>query len=273
MGYPINSSRKVKVRKGIETIRLARRTSGGGPSKKGLFCNNRVARVSNEEAVWISLGRSTNLRAVRRSRTRGMIARSLSPAVSPQVGFVSASHMKLPVNTQIAEVNNATGMKNDEAIITGLMKICSRNVCRWETGAPTVMRMHRRGTLWRKVVYERSILYRLDSLGVKKRMITEKSRQNVRLEHQIIVQMESLYFRRALETCLGPGRENTAQGQVFPSQGSNESVGDDKTRGRGGIKDRVDCWGWYLGRWDGTSCSGEPSSLEIEDLSEDESEG
>lgn len=51
MGYPINSSRKVKVKKGIETIRLVRRTSGDRANKKGLFCNNRVARVSNEEAV------------------------------------------------------------------------------------------------------------------------------------------------------------------------------------------------------------------------------
>lgn len=51
MGYPINSSRKVKVKKGIETIRLTRRTSGDRPNRKGLFCNNRVVRVSKEEAV------------------------------------------------------------------------------------------------------------------------------------------------------------------------------------------------------------------------------
>ena len=58
------------------------------------------------------------------------MAKSLSPTVSPQVGSVSASHMKLPMNAQIAEMNNVTGMKKDVAIITGLMKICNRNICR-----------------------------------------------------------------------------------------------------------------------------------------------
>ena len=77
----------------------------------------------------MSLGKSTNRRAVRRARRRGMIAKSLSPTVSPQVGSVSASHMKLPTNAQIAEMNNATGMKNDVAIMTGLMKICNRKMC------------------------------------------------------------------------------------------------------------------------------------------------
>lgn len=59
-----------------------------------------------------------------------MIANSLSPTVSPQVGSVSASHMKLPMNAQIAEMNSVTGMKNDVTIMTGLMKICKRNICR-----------------------------------------------------------------------------------------------------------------------------------------------
>ena len=130
MGYPINSSRKVRVKKGIETIRLMRRTRGDRPSRKGLFCSNCVARVSNEEAVWMSLGKSTNRRAVRTARTRGMIAKSLSPTVSPQVGSVSASHMKLPTNAQMAEMNKVTGMKNDVAIMTGLMKIRKRNICK-----------------------------------------------------------------------------------------------------------------------------------------------
>ena len=81
-----------------------------------------------------------------------MMAKSLNPTVSPQVGSVFASHMKLPINAQIAEMNNAKGMKNDVAIMTGLMKTCKRNICRYETVALTVMRMHRRGTVWRKVV-------------------------------------------------------------------------------------------------------------------------
>lgn len=103
-------------------------------------------------------------------------------------------------------------------------------------------------------------------------MITEKSRQNVRLEHQITVQMESLYLRRVLETCLGSGKENTSRGRVVPSRGSNASVSDEETRG-GGRVERNCCWPWYLGWWDRMSCGGEPSSLEVEDLGEDESEG
>lgn len=95
-------------------------------------------------------------------------------------------------------------------------------------------------------MYGRLILYGLDGLPVRKRMITEKKRQNVRLEHQITVQMESLYFRRALETCLGSGKENTSRGRVFPSRGSNDSVSDDEARGGGGIE-RNCCWRWYLG--------------------------
>ena len=102
----------------------------------------------------------------------------------------------------------------------------------------------------------------------------EKSRQNVRLEHQITVQMESLYFRRALDTCLGSGNENTSRGRVFPSRGSNDSVKDNETRGGGGIEGRWGCcWCWYLDWWDRMSSGGVPSSLEVEDLGEDESEG
>ena len=103
-------------------------------------------------------------------------------------------------------------------------------------------------------------------------MITEKSRQNVRLEHQITVQMESLYFRRVLEVSLGSGKENTSRGRVFPSRGSNDWVRDEETRGGGGMEGNC-CWRWYLDWWDSMSWGGEPSSLEVEDLAEDESEG
>ena len=105
-------------------------------------------------------------------------------------------------------------------------------------------------------------------------MIIEKSRQNVRLEHQITVQMESLYFRRALETCLGSGNEKISRGRVFPSRGSNDSVSDNETRGGGGMEGWWDCcWRWYSGWWDRMSRGGEPSSLEVEVLAEEESEG
>jgi len=69
-------------------------------------------------------------------------------------------------------------------------------------------------------------------------MITENRRQNVRLEHQITVQIESLYFRRALETCQGSGNESTSRGRVFPSRGSNNSVSDGETHGGGEIEGR-----------------------------------
>ena len=47
----MRSSRKVKVKKGIETIRLMRRTNGDKPNRNGLFRSSRVVRVSKEEAV------------------------------------------------------------------------------------------------------------------------------------------------------------------------------------------------------------------------------
>ena len=107
---------------------------------------------------------------------------------------------------------------------------------------------------------------------VKKRMIIENSRQNVRLEHQMTVQIESLYFLRALEACLGSGNEKISRGRVFPSRGSNDSVRDNETRGGGGIEGRWYCCCLYPGWWDRMSCGGEPSSLGVEDLVEDESE-
>ena len=110
-------------------------------------------------------------------------------------------------------------------------------------------------------------------MRVKKRMIIEKSRQRVRLEHQMTVQIESLYFRRAFETCLGSGNENTSRGRVLPSRGSNDSISDNETRGGGGIEGRWYCCCWYLGWLDRMSSGGEPFSLEVEDLAEDESEG
>ena len=104
-------------------------------------------------------------------------------------------------------------------------------------------------------------------------MIIENSRHSVRLEHQITVQIESLYFRRALEVCLGSGKENTSRGRVFPSRGRSDSVNDSETRGGGGMEGRWYCCCWYLDWRDRMSCGGEPSSLEVEDRAEDESEG
>ena len=116
-------------------------------------------------------------------------------------------------------------------------------------------------------------MYGLDGLRVRKRMIIENSRQNVRLEHQITVQIESLYFRRAFETCCRSGNENTSRGREFPSRGSNDCVDDSETRGGGGTEGHWYCCCWYLDWWDRMSCGGEPSSLEVKGLAEDELEG
>jgi hypothetical protein len=48
------------------------------------------------------------------------------PTVSPHVGSVSPSHMKLPMKAQIADMNNVTGTKNEVAIITGRTKMRKR---------------------------------------------------------------------------------------------------------------------------------------------------
>ena len=79
-------------------------------------------------------------------------------------------------------------------------------------------------------------MYGLDGLRVRKRMIIENSRQSVRLEHQITVQVESLYFRCAFKTCRGSGNENTSRGREFPSRGSDDCVNGSETRVAVGLK-------------------------------------
>ena len=51
------------------------------------------------------------------------------PTVSPQVGTVSPSHMKLPTKAQIAEINNVAGINTEVAIITGRTNTRSRKMC------------------------------------------------------------------------------------------------------------------------------------------------
>lgn len=63
----------MRVTKGIDARRIARRTAGDKARRKGLATKRRVVRFNKEEAVCMSRGRWTRRRAVRMQRTRGMI--------------------------------------------------------------------------------------------------------------------------------------------------------------------------------------------------------
>ena len=52
------------------------------------------------------------------------------PTVSPQVGSLSPSHMKLPIKAQRAETNRVAGMNTEVAIMTGLTKMRRRKICK-----------------------------------------------------------------------------------------------------------------------------------------------
>lgn len=69
---------------------------------------------------------------------------------------------------------------------------------------------------------------------MRKRVRIEKNRHNVKPLHHTAVQMESLYFRRLRDICLGSGSENTSIGRVLPSRGSRDSVRDREVGGGGG---------------------------------------
>jgi|SRR6266436_1436680 len=50
------------------------------------------------------------------------------PQVSPQVGTVSPSHMKLPANAQMEEINNVAGTKTVVPMTTGLTNTLKRSM-------------------------------------------------------------------------------------------------------------------------------------------------
>jgi len=89
-------------------------------------------RWSNRRAV--NIDRVSGMREKRRrlsirlliSRKINEVRKNAYPTVSPQVGGISPSHMKLPTKAQIAEINRVAGMKTDVATMTGFTKIRSR---------------------------------------------------------------------------------------------------------------------------------------------------
>jgi hypothetical protein len=117
----------MSVTKGIEARRVARRMVGDSARSKGLAIRSWVANVNVDDVECMSLGRLRSLRAVRIDRTKGKRENKRSPVVSPHVGSVSPSHMKLPTNAQIADMNNVAGINTDVMIITGRTNIRRRS--------------------------------------------------------------------------------------------------------------------------------------------------
>ena len=149
----------MSVRNGIEAISMRSKIAGDNASRNGLSPRRWVVRVRVDDATWSVSGRCTSRRAVmidsmrginekRRSLRRkwlathglikmkpenpsqvdraldklGFIMVCTHPTVSPHVGSVSPSHMKLPTKAQMAEMNSVTGTKKEVAIITGRTK-------------------------------------------------------------------------------------------------------------------------------------------------------
>jgi hypothetical protein len=71
--YPIKSSRKMRVRNGIDPTSAMIRITGDRARRKGLAISSCVVKVSTEDVVWISRGRSKSRRAVNKERTRGIM--------------------------------------------------------------------------------------------------------------------------------------------------------------------------------------------------------
>ena len=51
------------------------------------------------------------------------------PTVSLQVGSLPSSHMKLPTNAQMDDMNKVAGMNTDVAKITGFANRLRRKIC------------------------------------------------------------------------------------------------------------------------------------------------
>lgn len=134
-------SRKDNVKKGIEPISAMRRIRGDSASKKGLEMRRSVERVRTEDVACISWGKRVNRLDVIKARMRGMsekrrklkvcqscpqfqnICMVTHPTVSPHVGSVPSSHMKLPMNAQMAEIVKVAGIKTEVANNTGFTNI------------------------------------------------------------------------------------------------------------------------------------------------------
>lgn len=148
------------------------------------------------------------------------------PTVSPQVGTVSPSHMKLPTNAQMAEIRRVAGMNTDVAIMTGRTNTRRSRMCVYAAIALENVRIVSIGTVCNRVVYGRVTGGGLTGIRDTKRRTMEKSTQKERPAHQIAVHIESWYFLRPLGMCRGSGSENTSRGLEWPSRGSREAVSD-----------------------------------------------
>lgn len=67
----MSSRRNASVMNGIESRRAAKSTAGESARRKGFARSSRVVRVSRDDAVCISLGKSSKFRAVNSERASG----------------------------------------------------------------------------------------------------------------------------------------------------------------------------------------------------------
>ena len=96
------------------------------------------------------------------------------PTVSPHVGLVPSSHMKLPMNAQIEDTNNVAGMKTEVAKMTGLANILSRKMCAYDTSAAMNVSIVRSGIVCSNVVY--GILVPFGSLSRGSRVVNKMTK-------------------------------------------------------------------------------------------------
>lgn len=246
------------MRNGIDASKVTRRMAGESARRKGLAMRSSDVRSSTDDVEWISLGRSTSLRAVMRDKTRGMSENSRKPTVSPHVGSWSPSHIKLPTKAQIAEMKSVAGINSEVATMTGLTNIRKRKICTYATAALRNVRIVSSGMVCRRVVYGTGPR---DLPGFRrKRSRIEKKRHMAAPVHQTIVHEESLNFRRERDGRCGSGSENTSMGRVVPSLGSSDSVKERDTGswlcrggGGGGVFNRVSRGALHLAKDPGES--------------------
>jgi hypothetical protein len=136
----------------MDAKRVARRIEGDNARRKGSSLSSSVVRVRIEDVVWICLGRWTRRRAVRMQNASGIKENSRSPTVSPQVGSVCASHIKLPMKAHNAEIKRVAGMNTDVAIMTGWTNIRRSRICVYAAIALKNVNIVSIGTVCNRVV-------------------------------------------------------------------------------------------------------------------------
>jgi len=74
------------------------------------------------------------------------------PTLSPQVGSISPSHIKLPTKAQTAETKSVAGTKTDVASITGFTNTFNSHTWTYATSALSSVNMTSMGTVLRRTV-------------------------------------------------------------------------------------------------------------------------